>query len=155
MYTDKEVISEEEYKQIKQTNFHALYGQIPEKYKDVEFFILIQQYVDKLWEEFTGSGKVVCPISNRVFKIDMDTPQKLMNYVMQNLETSYNILIFKNLLRYLKDKKSDVVLYTYDSVVLDFSEEDNINTIKEIKEILENNGLLPVNIKHSQNLNFN
>ena len=155
MYIDKDIISEEEYKQVKQTNFQALYGQIPEKYKDVEFFKLIQEYIDKLWEEFTGSGKVICPISNRVFKIDMDTPQKLMNYVMQNLETSYNILIFKNLLRYLKDKKSDVVLYTYDSVVLDFSEEDNINTIKEIKEILENNGLLPVNIKHSQNLNFN
>ena len=155
MYTDKEVISEEEYKQIKQTNFHALYGQIPEKYKDVEFFRLIQQYVDKLWEEFTGSGKVVCPISNRVFKIDMDTPQKLMNYVIQNLETSYNILIFKNLLQYLRNKVSKVVLYTYDSVVIDFSEKDGNDTINEIKEILQYNNTFPVNIKQSNNLNFN
>ena len=41
-------------------------------------------------------------------------PQKLMNYVMQSLETSRNILILKEVLRYLKDKKSKIVLYTYD-----------------------------------------
>ena len=79
-------------------------------------------------------------------------PQKLMNYVMQSLETSRNIIILKEVLRYLKEKKTKVVLYTYDALLFDFSKEDGKDTLKDIKKILESDGKYPVKFKYSNNL---
>jgi RNA binding exosome subunit len=79
-------------------------------------------------------------------------PQKLMNYVMQSLETSRNILILKNVLRYLQHKKSKAVLYTYDSILFDFSKEDGKELLTDLEEILSENGKYPVKFKFSKNL---
>ena len=79
-------------------------------------------------------------------------PAKLMNYMMQSLETSRNILILKEVLRYLKNKKSKIVLYTYDSITFDFSKEDGKETLEDIKNILEEGKKYPIKFKYSNNL---
>ena len=71
---------------------------------------------------------------------------------MQSLETSRNILILKNVLRYLQDKKSKAVLYTYDSILFDFSKEDGKELLTDLEEILSENGKYPVKFKFSKNL---
>ena len=38
---------------------------------------------------------------------------------------------------YLLDKKTKLVLYGYDSFLFDFSKQDGVETLKEIKRILE------------------
>jgi hypothetical protein len=81
-------------------------------------------------------------------------PQKLMNYVMQSLETSRNILILKEVLRYLKNKKTKVVLYTYDALLFDYSKEDGKETLEELKEILETGKKYPVKFKFSKDLSL-
>ena len=79
-------------------------------------------------------------------------PTKLMNYLMQSLQTSRNIVVLKNLLRYLKDKQTKIRLYTYDAIVLDVSTEDGKQTLVEIKEIVEEQGKYPVHLKRSSSL---
>ena len=79
-------------------------------------------------------------------------PAKLMNYMMQSLETSRNILILKEVLRYLKDKETKVALYTYDALLFDFSKEDGKETLEGIQKILEEDGKYPVKFKFSKNL---
>ena len=81
-------------------------------------------------------------------------PQKLMNYVMQSLETSRNILILKDVLRYLQNKKTKVVLYTYDALLFDYSKEDGKETLEELKEILESGKNYPVKFKFSKDLSL-
>ena len=81
-------------------------------------------------------------------------PQKLMNYVMQSLETSRNIVILKELLKYLKTKKTTISLYTYDSIIMDFNKEDGKNTLKDIKNIMEEAGKYPVSFKYSKDLSL-
>ena len=78
-------------------------------------------------------------------------PAKLMNYLMQSLETSRNILILKEVLRFLKDKKTKVVLYTYDSVLFDFSKEEK-NILDDLENVLSEDGKYPVKFKFSENL---
>ena len=51
-------------------------------------------------------------------------PQKLFNYVLQNLETSTNVLILWDIFCLLKGKKTKLVLYTYDSFLLDVAEDE-------------------------------
>ena len=52
----------------------------------------------------------------------------------------------------LQNKKTNVVLYTYDSFLFDFSKEDGIETLDDIKEILEEGGKYPIKFKHSKDL---
>ena len=75
-----------------------------------------------------------------------------MNYLMQSLETSRNILILKDVLRYLQNKKTKVVLYTYDSLLFDFNKEDGKDTLKELQIILESEKKYPVKFKYSKDL---
>ena len=63
-------------------------------------------------------------------------PQKLLNYVLQNLETSTNVLILWEILKLLRGKKTKLVLYTYDAFLFDYSKEDK-ETLKEIKNVIK------------------
>jgi hypothetical protein len=154
IYFNKEEINEEEYQEAKQTNFHAIYGKIPEKWAFLEIFTKIDKYIRELWRRYENDGEVLAPISGKPFTgglRDMN-PKKLMNYIMQSLETSRNILILKEVLRYLKDKKTKVALYTYDAILFDFSKEDGKQTLEEIQKIMEQNGKYPTKFKFSENL---
>ena len=61
-------------------------------------------------------------------------PQKLLNYVLQNLETATNVCILWDIIKLLKNRKTKLVLYTYDSFLFDFSreEKDLFNSILDI-----------------------
>ena len=154
LYFEKEDITDEEYNDAKQINFHALYGKIPEKYAFLEVFEKIDSFIKNLWKEYKKNKIVFDPISKKPFttKLKDMNPQKLMNYLMQSLETSRNIAILKKVLRFLKDKKTKVVLYTYDSIILDFSKEDSKTTLEDLKIIMQENNKYPVKFKYSKNL---
>ena len=155
-YFNKQEITDEEYNQAKQINFHAIYGKIPEKYAFLDVFEKIQGFIEDLWTEYETNGRVLAPISNKPFTKalkDMN-PQKLMNYIMQSLETSRNILILKDVLKYLKDKKTKLVLYTYDALLFDFYKEDGKETLEKLQEILESDGKYPIKFKYSKDLNL-
>ena len=79
-------------------------------------------------------------------------PAKLMNYLMQSLETSNNIIILKEVLRYLKDKKTSIALYTYDAILFDFNKEDGKETLNDIENIMSLDNKFPVKFKFSSDL---
>jgi len=142
LYFDKEEITDEEYAEAKQINFHAIYGKIPEKWAFLDIFERIDKFIKELWTRYETDGKVLAPISGKPFTKNLKdmNPQKLMNYVMQSLETSRNIIILKEVLRYLKDKKTKAVLYTYDSILFDFNKEDGKELLENLEKILSEMG---------------
>lgn len=156
LYFEKDEITDEEYIQAKQINFHAIYGKIPEKYADLEVFTKIDKYIKDLWNEYKENQKILAPISKKPFTTSLKDmhPQKLMNYVMQSLETSRNILIIKDVLQFLKDKKTSLVLYTYDALLFDFYDEDGPDTLEKLREILETGGKYPTHTKYAKDLSL-
>ena len=154
LYFEKEEITEDEYNKANQINFHAIYGKIPEEYAFVEVFTKIDGFIKGLWTEYETNGRVLAPISDKPFTKTLKdmNPQKLMNYIMQSLETSRNILILKEVLRYLKNKRTKLVLYTYDALLFDFYKEDGKETLKELQEILESDGNYPTKLKYGKDL---
>jgi len=154
LYFDKQELTEEEYKQSKQTTFQIMYGGVPDKYRHIEFFDKVAEYINKLWKEYIENGVVYAPISQKPFNSNLKdmNPQKLFNYVIQSLETSRNVLILKEVLSYLRAKKTKVALYTYDAILFDFYLEDGKETLEDLKKILETQGKYPVKFKYSNNL---
>ena len=73
-------------------------------------------------------------------------PQKLFNYILQNLETSTNIGILLKIHKILAGKHTKIVLYTYDSFLLDWDEDEEQeleaikNIFKELKLSIKING---------------
>ena len=52
-----------DYKKAKELTFKQLYGGVFNQYKNLPYFKKIQNYVDKLWNQFQNEGFIECPIS--------------------------------------------------------------------------------------------
>ena len=107
-----------------------------------------------MWKKLNKEGQIEGPISKHryeKYELEERKPQKLLNYILQNLETAMNVRILWDIFKSLKGRKTKLVLYTYDSFLFDFSEEDK-DLISEIKVIFEKNKL---KIKESYGNNYN
>ena len=116
-----------DYQKAKELTFKQLYGGVFDQYKDLEFFKKVQVYTDELWEAYQENGWIESPISGHQFienNLEDMKPQKLLNYVLQNLETSMNVCILWDIFKILKGRKTKLVLYTYDSFLFDFSKDE-------------------------------
>ena len=78
-------------------------------------------------------------------------PQKLFNYVLQNLETSTNVLILWDILCILRECKTKLVLYTYDSFLFDWDENET-ELLEKIRDIFKKYKL---NIKEIEGYDYN
>lgn len=143
-----------DYAQAKEITFKQLYGGIWKEYQEIEFFKLAQSYIDDLWDSFNYGGYIRCPISNyRFIKSEMEdmSPQKLLNYVLQNLETANNVLILYEIFKILRGKNTKLVLYVYDSFLFDVDESEKEIFAQILKIFKEKN--LQVKIKKGNNYN--
>lgn len=155
LYFGKQDLTPEEYTQAKQINFQAVYGNTPDDYKDFKLFKGIEKYTQDLWNTYSTKGYVNAPISGKRFSnIDGMYPKKLLNYIIQAMETARNIVVLKDTLNYLKDKKTKIALYTYDSVLLDFDKQDGKQVLTDLESILSEDGKYPVKFKYSNDLGF-
>ena len=125
------------YKKSKELTFKQLYGGVFKEYEHLEYFKKIKEYIRNLWLLFEHGEDIECPISSYVYnKKDYEdmNPQKLFNYLLQNLETSMNVRILWDVLCLLKGKNTKLRLYTYDSFLFDWDQEEEqlMNDIKSV-----------------------
>lgn len=143
------------YAKSKELTFKQLYGGVFQQYEHLEYFKKIKEYIHNMWLDFYQGEDVVCPISNYVYQRDYYkemNPQKLFNYLLQNLETSMNVRILWDIFSILRGKKTKLILYTYDSFLFDFSEDE-----KEVMEDIQgvfNKYKLNIKIKQGYDYDF-
>jgi hypothetical protein len=116
-----------DYAKAKEITFKQLYGGIWKEYETLDFFRQVKKYTDDLWKTFNTNGYIKCPISDYKFiKNDLENmnPQKLLNYVLQNLETANNVLILYEIFKILRGKNTKLVLYVYDSFLFDYDKNE-------------------------------
>ena len=143
-----------DYKKSKELTFKQLYGGVFENYKHLEFFQKVEKYVGEIWGKFESDGYIECPVSSFVYtkeNLGEMNPQKLFNYVLQNLETSVNCLVLWDMLRILRGCKTKLVLYTYDSFTFDLDDSEE-EVIEEIRETFKKYKL---NIKEETGYDYN
>jgi hypothetical protein len=131
--------------EAKELTFKQLYGGVWSEYRNKPFFKDIVALTDSIWDEYQYNGQY--PTRNRVFELDKDmTQSKLLNYIIQSHETANNVMMLDNILNYLKDKKTKLVLYTYDAFLFDYSEDDGKQLLIDIKNMIH----YPINIKQGK-----
>jgi hypothetical protein len=138
MYFKTDNLTEEQYQQSKELTFKQLYGGVFEQYKNIPFFTKVKQYTDKIYQDYISLGYIELIGGRKLFDIENPTPQRLLNYIIQSGETFYNVGSISLVQKYLAiGKKSCILLYTYDSILIDYSREDGKETLKDIKHMLE------------------
>jgi hypothetical protein len=123
------------YEESKQITFRQLYGGIYKQYEHLEYFQMVKAFIDKAWNEFETTGKYKVPISGYIFefsKLENMNPQKLFNYILQNVESAVNTYILMDIHKLLRGKQTKIVLYTYDSFLFDVVEEGIEQQIQDI-----------------------
>ena len=126
-----------DYDKAKELTFKQLYGGVFNEYKDLPFFKATSEYIRTTWETFQTEGVITCPISNYEYKrdeLENMNPQKLFNYILQNMETSLNIEILFRIFKLLKGRNTKLVLYTYDSFLFDV-DKNELPVLDEIKQV--------------------
>ena len=142
------------YKEAKELTFKQLYGGVFKEYEHLEFFQQVKKFIDNNWKEFNNSGQVIVPNSSYCFKkseLDNMNPQKLFNYILQNLETSTNVCILMEIHKLLRGKNTKLVLYTYDSFLFDYDASENL--MNDIENVFKNKGL-QIKVKNGSSYDF-
>ena len=156
LYFNKQNLTKEEYKQSKQKTFQCLYSGRIQEVVHIDFFKKVYDYSESLWKEFTYKGEIRVPRSNKIFT--QDTPdlnqQKLLSYVIQNLETFRNVSILKQVLKLLHNRKSKIILNVYDALLFDIDSEENNILLPSLIESITENGKYPVKIKYGKDYFF-
>jgi len=140
-YFDKELLTEDEYNESKSITFKILYGGIPAEFENIPFFSHIKKYIFEIWDIYKRKGYVETPIFKRkIYKDNLKNrdikPQTLFNYIIQAVETEQNINVIKNIHEFLDDKKSKLILYTYDALLFDVHPSE-ANILTEISKLMK------------------
>ena len=151
-YFNKEELSEEEYKKSKEISFRQLYGGIEDQYKNIEFFSKLDNYIEKEWNKYNKFRALALPTGRTIKKTEGMNKLRVFNYIVQNLETTNNVEKIDRINQLLKDKKTQLVLITYDSFLFDFSLDDDKQTLEDIREVLQEKGFI---VKHKYGKNYN
>ena len=144
-----------DYKTAKELTFKQFNGGVFKEYQHLEFFQKVTEYTNNNWELFQSQGYLDAPVSGYRFesdKLENMNPQKLFNYILQNLETSTNIQILLKIHKILASKNTKIVLYTYDSFLLDW-DEDEEQELEQIKNIFTE-FKLAIKINRGRNYDF-
>ena len=145
-----------DYETSKNTSFKYLYGRIPQQVIESNpFFSRVNKYIGQIWDKFKTQQFIESDIYNkRIYKKNLSAMNrnKLFNYMIQLLETENNMKVMTQLIPFLKDKQSKLILYSYDSFLFDFKLTDGLDFLKSVKQILEQDGVFPT--KTSKGLNY-
>jgi hypothetical protein len=144
------------YEDGKSLTFKYLYGGITTEMKQNPFFGMVDEYIKDLWSLYKTHDFIESDIYYRkIYRKNMQSmnPNKVFNYKVQLLETENNIKILNTLLPEIEngDYASRLVLYNYDSFLLDFDKEDGLDYLKKVKGILEQEGKYPTKVSMGDN----
>ena len=144
-----------DYEEAKRLSFQYLYGHLPHEVVQMNpYFSRVYDYIKNLWKEYNSKEFIVSDIYNRrIYKKNLGdmNANKLFNYTIQLMETESNMRVLTKLIPKIKDDKSKLILYSYDSFLFDFNMEDGLDYLKKVKEILEQDSKFPVKVSWGLN----
>lgn len=153
-FNKQEPLTQEEHQQSKQLSFNVIYGGIPDEFLIIPFYEKIRKFIFDLYKSFKSNGYFETKFFKRKMyshKLKNIVPYTLFNYYMQTLETESHMIILNELFDLLKQYETKIVLYIYDSVLIDFKISEGKELIDKIVSILQQNNKFPVSISWGTN----
>lgn len=139
-YYDVEKLTDDQYHDAKKLTFKYMYTDfIPPELVHIDFFIEVKKYKDSLWSKYKKEGHIESPISGKPIR-GIEQKTQLLPYILQVYETENNIMILNEIVNLLKNKKTKIIHYCYDSFLFDLSKKDGKKLINDLKTIMYRTG---------------
>ncbi len=74
-------------------------------------------------------------------------PNKLFNYLLQASETEYNLRVLNDVNDLLSEYNTNIILYTYDSLLFDYDRKDGKELLVKLKDVMSQSGRFPVKLR--------
>lgn len=146
LYFSVDEVTPELYARGKQITFEIIYGATEETY-DVELFACIASLRTAMFEEYQKTGKLILPTGSSVL-VEGASPSKILNYHMQAMELVSALPKINSILDILKPESAHLILYTYDSILIDMR---TTECLPQIVSVLSDNGKFPLHISRGKN----
>lgn len=138
----------EDRSEAKKITFRQLYGGVEPRFKKIEFFRLVDDFIKDLYTIYLREGAILSKVYNRpmtITNLGKMSDTKLFNYYLQSYETERNMKVLLQIHDYLYKKKTTLCLYNYDGFLFDMAED----VISDLSDILTKDGF-PATIKTGQ-----
>jgi hypothetical protein len=148
LYFNKPVIDEGDIADAKQITFRQFFGGVEEKYQHIKYLSHMKDFIDSNWRHFNEHGYVETPIFKRRITdkhVQQPKPATVFNYIMQAVEGEISIPVLGDLNKFLANKKTQAVLYTYDSILFDYCLDDGLD-LGEVRELMSIEGKFPTKV---------
>jgi len=141
-------------KELKSKLFNVLYSEHQEK---IDNPVLHKIYLlsEQLQEEYNKNGFIFGVDKTKIYFDQIPNKNKILNYFIQDLETSINMNIINTLYisqKYGNNNKWNLILYIYDSFVFDVEKRD-LRFFKEIMDIILDSFIYSYSVGESFNFN--
>lgn len=140
IYFNTDTITEELYNESKRKTFEIMYGMSDETH-GIDLFERIVE-IRKAYANATGTLTLPSGMTVDVFE---PNASKSFNYYVQSLEVIKTLPKLRKILDLLKTTYNHLILYTYDSILLDMERFD-VEIIMQIIAILEEDKKFPVRV---------
>ena len=144
-------LTDEQYAESKVKTFHNLYSDTD---TNIPFFKKVQAFKAKLWEEIQKQGYVESPLTKKRIHLSHiwePNRSKVFNYYVQFMETEQNLSFLSALTDMFDGRQSKIVLYNYDSFLIDFCLSDGKDLILGMVNFLEQDKKFPIRLKYGKN----
>ena len=142
---NKENVDYHDIEDAKTLVFRQLYGGIEEEYSHILYFHNLKMYIDEMWVRFNTDGYIETPLFKRkITNKQILDPYKLFNYLLQATEPEIALSAVNEVNIFLREKKSKAILYTYDSILFDVSNDEMNLITKDVVSIMMCNNQFPV-----------
>mgnify|MGYP000446835404 CR=1 FL=1 len=132
----------------KEYTFKQIYGGIDKELQEIDPFKSINNLIRQTFISYkTGNLKTFLFDKPMILESNL-SQTKVFNYMLQNLETEFNANLLESINKFLRERNSKLILYTYDSFLIDFSMEDGNKVLKELIGLF---GDIPFKIKVGTN----
>lgn len=150
LYFKTDTVTTEQYEAGKLRTFEIIYGKTDETY-GIELLDAIKTVRMSVWNKYLESGTLELATGVNV-EVPDAYPSKVFNYFIQSLEVYNTIHKLEQILDYLETKQSKLILYTYDSILLDVHPDDDISEIiPMLEQNAEHERLFPVRVYSGTN----
>jgi hypothetical protein len=151
--TELQALEKEQHEEIKNEFFQIMFSEILNTEHDSELLKKVLNFKKYLLEGFENNGFIKSPFTKEIYFHETFTTKNIFSIFFRICETELNVKTLLNIQDFLKGKLTKLILYQFDSFIIDWHKEDGKEILKDLKKIIETEDNYKVSISYGKNFN--
>jgi hypothetical protein len=148
-----QILEKEQHEEIKNEFFQIMFSEILHTEHDSALLKKVLNFKKYLLEGFQNNGFIKSPFTKEIYFNESFTTKNIFSIFFRICETELNVKTLLNIQDFLKGKLTKLILYQFDSFLIDWNKEDGKEILKDLKKIIETEDNYKISISYGKNFN--